>query len=123
MQGIDDLTHSPSLKLGSLMCLIRMAVFYPITANQQLPTPKAVSNLPNNTHQKTIVQTAKPLADWSEIAKKITISPMLKSIVENCVIKEQNQSKWTLMLSPSHKHLLSEQACEKIQSAVQQLTT
>jgi len=127
IQGIKDLTYSPSLKLGALMCLIRMAIFYPdnnqhlnLKATAKATTPNAKAQKNTNTEAQTAISDS---ASWTELISQMSLTPMLKNIAENCVIKTRNETSWTLLLAPSHKHLLSPQASEKLQKQIQNITS
>ncbi|MEC7030540.1 MAG: DNA polymerase III subunit gamma/tau [Pseudomonadota bacterium] len=147
MQGIADLVHSPSLKLGSLMCLIRMAVFHPMAPDTQTPEhSKTITAVPEPTltsaktakvttsnHRPTATaslvtqQDTSPKkpgtpenisADWSSLVNQLPLSPMLKKLAENCCLTQQSSQSWTLQLSQQQKHLLSDSASQKIQTAI-----
>lgn len=111
MQGIQDLPYSPSPYLGTLMCLIRISAFYPEDTESPLPQKKP---------EKSITPTKPTLTSYnlSEIIPKLTLTPMLKTLLSHCTLKPSD-TLWAFTVSPSHKHLLSPNTAEKIESAIQ----
>jgi|AntRauTorckE5430_2_1112549.scaffolds.fasta_scaffold00038_25 DNA polymerase-3 subunit gamma/tau len=107
MQGISDLDHSPSLSLGSLMCLIRMAVFYPEerTENSQ-NTPK--------------VPKKNDFLDFSltELISKLSLTPMLTELLSHSSL-HKDEDKWTFTISPSHQYLINPKTTEKLKSVLE----
>lgn len=107
IKGIQDLNYGPSPYLGALMCLVRMAVFY----------PKEVINEPvasTETHE------APKSFSLSTIIPQLSISPMVKELLSHCSLVQKNDH-WSLTLQPSHKHLLNAQVSEKVSVALKAL--
>lgn len=127
MQGMGDLEHSPSIKLGALMCLIRMAAFSPQEADS-LPKPTVATAKPSQTAtpqakapQKAKTAPAPQMHDWSTMIGQLDLTPMLKSLAENCTLEQLSQQHWRLLLNSTHKHLLSERSLDKLQTEISQL--
>lgn len=125
MQGMSDLEYSPSVKLGALMCLIRMAAFSPSNAKAPSPSP-VTSTIPQTTKQPAVTSTqSKPSEDtqpipseWSEIVPKLGLSPMLKNLADHTTLADQTDTAWVLNLDSSHKHLLSDQGIKKLEEKI-----
>ena len=120
IQGIQDLEYSPSARIGTLMCFIRMSVFYPESASNGVSIPsqpiKKVIAKPSPTPVQTSAS-ATP-ESWEEIIHKLNISKMLKSLLQNCVIEKQSDDHWHLLLSEEHKHMLTPSAPDKVATAL-----
>ncbi len=130
MQGIADLEHSPSIKLGSLMCLIRMAVFHPKSSTVEPHTANKAAHRPEKAQPKlvtlpsetpvTTTGDATESINWAKLTAALPLSPMLRKLAENCSLNQKSNTTWRLGLHTSQKHLLSNTACEKIQAAINQ---
>jgi DNA polymerase-3 subunit gamma/tau len=79
MQGVSDLDHSPSLKLGSLMCLIRMAVFHPTLTSTHATTTHATTH--TNSTPSSLPPTKPQAKKVHAAASKPTKNPLLETSV------------------------------------------
>ncbi|MCP8351958.1 DNA polymerase III subunit gamma/tau [Candidatus Synchoanobacter obligatus] len=122
MQGIQDLEYSPSVKLGALMCMVRMAVFKP-SQESSTPQPKVTATpRPVKKNQEPATNLApKPTShNWTDIIAQMTLTPMLKNLAENATLESKTDQQWTLILNQSHKHLLSDTITKKLEHAINQ---
>lgn len=114
IQGIQDLQYSPSPYLGSLMCLIRMAVFYPEDSRQPAIQKKTVTAKPASTSTPSTLDNL----SLSDLIPKLNLTPMLKALLSHCNLSK-NSDIWQFTVSPSYKHLLGSATTEKVSQALE----
>ena len=116
IQGIQDLDYSPSARIGTLMCLIRMSVFYPESTPTPIPSKPATTSKKASTSSPT-----QSCASWEETIQKLEVSAMIKALLANCALSSKDNNHWQLILKEQHKHMLTDSAPDKTAKALSSL--
>ena len=116
IQGIQDLEYSPSARIGTLMCLIRMSVFYPESSPIATPTKQAITS---QTESKS--SPIQSCMSWEDTIQKLEVSSMIKALLTNCALSSKDNNHWQLILKEQHKHMLTDSAPDKTAKALSSL--
>ena len=126
-QGRQEIALAPDEYSGFLMILLRLLAFYPEPETTGNREPKATvaesSAVPASPRPVAAAapEPAKPAStpnDWQRLATSLKISGFVKQLANNCDLVGINGARYQLRLPPDKRHLLSENAQDKLQQAL-----
>ena len=126
LNGRRDLGLAPDPRAGFEMTLIRMLAFRPA------PRPDAVPASPGDKKKVTGTRgltearadrTSAPVpvtaaGDWRGMIEAMGLKGLMKELAGHCVLKEQNENRLHLAVSPDQEHLFNAAQKERLQEAV-----
>ncbi|HHL45560.1 MAG TPA: DNA polymerase III subunit gamma/tau [Gammaproteobacteria bacterium] len=132
--GRRDLELAPEPRSGFEMVMLRMLAFRPgagdsrgSSALSSSPSVDVKAEKPENrTPDSEAVSTPVPSAgatkdeQWAEIVAALTLKGMARQLALNCVCKEEGEGSLKLVLTPEHKHLLSDRHLQRLEKALQE---
>lgn len=129
--GRRDLPLAPSARGGFEMVLLRMLAFRPETAaiGQPLLSPQQkVSQIPVQSSTLTVVpnlpQESAPLTAeedaWSALIPSLNLVALVKGLAQHCELKQRQENKWELVLSPKDSWLLNKERERELERILQE---
>jgi DNA polymerase-3 subunit gamma/tau len=131
LNGRRDLGMAPDPRAGFEMTLIRMLAFRPAPAPEGAPRggggrkPAAAPRKAAEADPAPVPQAAPapgedPSADgdWRRIIEAMGLSGLMKELAGHCVLKEHDENRLHLALSPAKEHLFNGAQKERLQDAV-----
>jgi len=138
--GRKDLPVAPDPRTGFEMTLIRMLAFRPAgvaipEASESKHNAKASDSKPSeakviettqvkedasaNTEQPMLTDASEDTANWQSIIDEMSLVGLVKELAGHCALKEHNEGKVHLVLSPDKEHLLNQTQKERLANSLE----
>lgn len=107
--GRRDLPLAPSPRIGFTMALLRMLAFRlaPPSTSGPIEPPPATSAIPTPTSPPVPVQVRASSGEWTALVDKMSLSGVLKTLVDYTVLKEWQDKRIHLLLDPNQAAVLN----------------
>jgi DNA polymerase-3 subunit gamma/tau len=124
--GKRDMPYVPSPRAGLEMTLLRMLVFQPRIAGDEIvqevvqEQPRAPLEVGQQAKKcEPVSAEAVPSAvDWAVLLPQLGLSGIVSSIASHCLLEESTESSFTFLLDENHSALLNENCVERIEAAL-----
>jgi DNA polymerase-3 subunit gamma/tau len=119
LNGRRDLGLAPDPRAGFEMTLIRMLAFRPAPRPDAEPAPatgKKKANKPERT--KAAPAPAAAAGGWRGMIEAMRLKGLMKELAGHCVLKERDENRLHLAVSPDQEHLFNDAQKERLQEAV-----
>ncbi len=143
--GRKDLPVAPDPRTGFEMTLIRMLAFRPAGVaipeaseskhNAKASDSKASDSKPSeakviettqvkedasaNTEKPMLTDASEDTANWQSIIDEMSLVGLVKELAGHCALKEHNEGKVHLVLSPDKEHLLNQTQKERLANSLE----
>ena len=138
--GRKDLPVAPDPRTGFEMTLIRMLAFRPAgvaipEASDSKHNAKASDSKPSkakviettqvkedasvNTEKPMLTDASEDTANWQSIIDELSLVGLVKELAGHCALKEHNEGKVHLVLSPDKEHLLNQTQKERLANSLE----
>ena len=123
--GRRDLLSAADPRSGFEMTLVRMLAFRPASVHNPLPSPAndkqtTLNSVPDTQKSPVTIKKMTDKSEWEILNDKMALTGLVKQLAMHCILKEHDDKKFHLILSPEHGFLLNEHAQKKLQEALEQ---
>src|SRR6185503_11693312 len=116
LQGREDLPLAPDEHAGFLMTVLRMLVFRPEGASNELPSPRAAAPAGSAPVRKA----AAKASGWPQLAQELAVTGAARELARHAELQRQENGVYDLVVPKAKAYLAERAYVEKLKAALDQ---